>query len=129
MDLGVAEIRLAGRRIFTGSIRDLTQRRRAELLAEMGTLASGMAHEIGTPMNVILGRAEFIRGQLEDPRHIRYLDVIIEQGNRTLRPAKLFRIDSGLAYERYLIMDGGVSRENLKTNISVFVEVLEAIYG
>jgi hypothetical protein len=26
-------------------------------------------------------------------------------------------------------MDGGISRENLKTNISVYVEVLEAIYG
>lgn len=56
-------------------------------------------------------------------------DAVMAAANRTLRPAKLFRIDSGLAYERYLIMDGGVSRENLKTNISVFVEVLEAIYG
>ncbi|MDP3738716.1 MAG: hypothetical protein Q8R02_15080 [Hyphomonadaceae bacterium] len=56
-------------------------------------------------------------------------DAVMAAANRTLRPAKLFRIDSGLAYERYLIMDGGVSRENLKTNISVFVEVLEAISG
>ncbi|HEX5006615.1 MAG TPA: hypothetical protein VFV70_05850 [Hyphomonadaceae bacterium] len=56
-------------------------------------------------------------------------DAVMATANRTLRPAKLFRIDSGLAYERYLIMDGGVSRENLKTNISVYVEVLQAIYG
>lgn len=56
-------------------------------------------------------------------------DTVITAANRTLRPAKLFRIDSGLAYERYLIMDGGVSRENLKTNVTVYVEVLEAIYG
>jgi hypothetical protein len=56
-------------------------------------------------------------------------DEVIANANRTLRPAKLFRIDSGLAYERYLIMDGGISRENLKTNISVYVEVLEALYG
>jgi hypothetical protein len=56
-------------------------------------------------------------------------DAVMAAANRTLRPAKLFRIDSGLAYERYLIMDGGISRENLKTNISVYVEVLQAIYG
>jgi hypothetical protein len=55
------------------------------------------------------------------------LDVIIEQGNRTLRPAKLFRVDSGMAYERYLIMDGGITAENLSTNISVFVEVLQIV--
>ncbi len=55
-------------------------------------------------------------------------DAVMATANRTLRPAKLFRVGSGLAYERYLIMDGGVSPENLKTNISVFVEVLGAIY-
>lgn len=57
------------------------------------------------------------------------LDAFMATANRTLRPAKLFRVDSGLAYERYLIMDGGISRENLKTNISVYIEVLDAIYG
>lgn len=56
-------------------------------------------------------------------------DEVMATANRTLRPAKLFRAGPGLAYERYLIMDGGVSRENLKTNIVVFVQVLEALYG
>jgi hypothetical protein len=55
-------------------------------------------------------------------------DAVMATANRTLRPAKVFRIDSGLAYERYLIMDGGISRENLKTNISVYVEVLEVLF-
>ena len=55
------------------------------------------------------------------------LDNIITQGNRTLRPAKLFRVDAGMAYERYLIMDGGISAENLSTNISVFVEVMQLL--
>jgi hypothetical protein len=49
--------------------------------------------------------------------------------NRTLRPAKLFWAGDTLAYERYLIMDGGVSRTNLKENISVYVEILEALMG
>jgi hypothetical protein len=55
-------------------------------------------------------------------------DAVMATANRTLRPAKMFRVESGLAYERYLIMDGGVTRENLRTNIVVYVEVLEAIY-
>ena len=43
------------------SVIDITERKRLEQqlrrkrVAELGTLASGMAHEIGTPMNVILG--------------------------------------------------------------------------
>jgi signal transduction histidine kinase len=35
------------------------QLRDLQRLAEVGTLAAGLAHEIGTPMNVILGRAEY----------------------------------------------------------------------
>lgn len=56
------------------------------------------------------------------------LDEIMARANRTLRPAKVFRVDAGLAYERYLIMDGGVSRENLKTEIEVFVEILGVLW-
>jgi hypothetical protein len=55
------------------------------------------------------------------------LDSIITQGNRTLRPAKLFPVDAGLAYERYLIMDGGITTENLATNITVFVEIMQIV--
>jgi two-component system sensor histidine kinase HydH len=36
------------------------QLQRAERLATIGTLASGLAHEIGTPMGVISGRAEYL---------------------------------------------------------------------
>jgi hypothetical protein len=52
---------------------------------------------------------------------------LIEQGNRTLRPAKLFQVDAGMAYERYLIMDGGISEQNLAENISVFVQVMQIV--
>jgi PAS domain S-box-containing protein len=41
---------------------------KAEQLAQLGTLASGIAHEIGTPMNIILGRAESLaRKTVEEP--------------------------------------------------------------
>jgi hypothetical protein len=55
------------------------------------------------------------------------LDNIIVQGNRTMRPVKLFPVDAGLAYERYLIMDGGITAENLATNITVFVEIMQIV--
>src|SRR5262249_9295419 len=56
------------------------------------------------------------------------VDEVMAKGNRTLRPAKLFRAGAGVVYERYLIMDGGVSRKNLETEISVYVEILEVLF-
>lgn len=37
---------------------------RAEKLATVGVLAAGIAHEIGTPLSVVRGRAEYISGKL-----------------------------------------------------------------
>jgi len=54
-------------------------------------------------------------------------DKAMATANRTLRPAKLFWAGDTLAYERYLIMDGGVSRANLMENISVYVEILQGL--
>lgn len=58
------------------------QLRRTERLAELGTLASGMAHEIGTPMNVILGRAEHLMQRTADERIQKGLEIIITQVER-----------------------------------------------
>ena len=55
---------------------------KAEQLAQLGTLASGMAHEIGTPMNIILGRAEtLLRKTSEEPTK-KGLATIIQQIER-----------------------------------------------
>jgi len=58
------------------------QLRQTERLAELGTLASGMAHEIGTPMNVILGRAEQLMQRTTDERVQKGLAIIITQVER-----------------------------------------------
>lgn len=72
-----------------GYIFDVTQERRleeqlrkTERLAELGTLASGMAHEIGTPMNVILGRAELLMRKAKDESTRRGLETIVTQVER-----------------------------------------------
>jgi PAS domain S-box-containing protein len=61
------------------------QLRRTERIAELGTLASGMAHEIGTPMNVILGRAEYLLQKTADESMKKGLSTIITQVERITR--------------------------------------------
>ena len=70
-------------------VRDISERKRiqeqlrkAERLAELGTLASGMAHEIGTPMNVILGRAEYLMERVKEAPIKKGLETIVSQVER-----------------------------------------------
>ncbi len=74
------------------SVVDITERkrleaqlRRTERIAELGTLASGMAHEIGTPMNVILGRAEYLLQRSTDDTMKKGLATIVTQVERITR--------------------------------------------
>jgi signal transduction histidine kinase len=60
--------------------RDLHQ---SEQLATLGTLASRLAHEIGTPLNVIQGRAEQLLRREHLPEKDRvFLEVIVSQIDR-----------------------------------------------
>jgi len=57
--------------------------RQSEKLATIGQLASGLAHEIGTPLNIISGRAELAKRRLDDKELIqKNLDVIGQQSER-----------------------------------------------
>jgi|GEM_PF-3101816 len=60
-----------------------------ERLAAVGMLASGMAHEIGTPLGVIRGRAEVVlmRGGISEAAQ-RDLRIIIEQADRIAKLMK-----------------------------------------
>lgn len=73
-------------------LRDISERKRlqdrlrkTERIAELGTVASGMAHEIGTPMNVILGRAEYLMDRVTDEAVKKGLHTIVSQVERITR--------------------------------------------
>jgi PAS domain S-box-containing protein len=88
--LAVSETLLKNRRLFTGVLHDLTglkqaeqEIRKADRLALVGQLASGLAHEIGTPLNVIAGNAELLRSDLKaQGLDAIELDTIITQADR-----------------------------------------------
>jgi PAS domain S-box-containing protein len=90
MDLAVGEMQVGDRHMFTGIVRDITERKwaaqemlRADRLALVGQLASGLAHEIGTPLNVIAGNAELLKMDLvNSDLPSESLDAIVRQTDR-----------------------------------------------
>ena len=59
------------------------QLRHADRLTTVGKLASGVAHELGTPLNVVSGRAKMIvRGQAVGPAVTESAQTIVEQSER-----------------------------------------------
>ena len=98
-----AQLEGARRRLLAETERalDLEQQlRQAETLAVAGKLASALAHEVGTPLNIISGRAEFLHASARlDEGGRRDLEIIVDQIDRiskiirslldTVRPQKL----------------------------------------
>ncbi len=86
--------RLAGARLAQlreAEERVLLERRlsEAEKLATVGTVAAGLAHEIGAPLNVISGRAELLlRQQGDESPAARHLNSIIGQIGRITRTVR-----------------------------------------
>jgi signal transduction histidine kinase len=61
----------------------LEQLRHAQRLGTVGKLASGLAHELGTPLNVVAGRAKMIaRGESDGASAVKDAKVIGEQAER-----------------------------------------------
>jgi two-component system, NtrC family, sensor kinase len=61
----------------------LEKLRHTERLATIGRLSAGMAHELGTPLNVIAGRAKLIAGEALPPEDVaRSARIIGEQAER-----------------------------------------------
>jgi signal transduction histidine kinase len=73
----------------------------AERLVTVGTLASGLAHEIGTPMGVIRGRAEhLLRSEPNPAKARRGLEIIVSQIDRVSRIVRML-LDYGRSRESH----------------------------
>jgi two-component system, NtrC family, sensor kinase len=56
---------------------------RAARIATMGTFAMGVAHEVSTPLGVIVGRSEQLLGRVQgDERAVRGAQIILQQADR-----------------------------------------------
>ena len=92
IELSVGEARIGNDRVFTGFIRDLTERQQAELrvhdlqsvlahvqrVSEMGTLATSLAHELNQPLTAIANYVETARDMLQDVPDEEILAIIRE---------------------------------------------------
>jgi two-component system sensor kinase FixL len=92
IELAVGEAFVDGQRIFTGFIRDVTERQQAQLrlhelqselahvgrVSEMGTLASALAHELNQPLTAVANYCESARDLLENDPDSQTLDMIRE---------------------------------------------------
>jgi signal transduction histidine kinase len=64
-------------------IHAMEQLRHADRLITVGRLAAGIAHELGTPLNVIAGRVKMLRrGKVEADTQSEYLASVAEQAER-----------------------------------------------
>ncbi len=79
-------ITLQGESTLLIAIRDLSQRKQMEAqilrqdrLASLGLLASSLAHEIGTPLGIIRGRAQFISDKAKDEKIKQDMGLITSQ--------------------------------------------------
>jgi signal transduction histidine kinase len=90
MNSMAAELDAAARQVAretAARLHTLEQLRHADRLTTVGKLASGLAHELGTPLNVVAGRAKMIAsGEVESAEEGREsARIIVEQAERMTR--------------------------------------------
>lgn len=108
MELAVGEIVVDQTRLFTGFIRDLTERKQAERrvselqaellhvsrLSAMGQMASALAHELNQPLSANMNYVKAAKRTLENPQihdPELVLDLLLKAGEQTARAGQIIR--------------------------------------
>jgi two-component system sensor kinase FixL len=109
IELAVGEAWSGGRRIFTGFIRDLTERQETLLrlqdlqselahvgrVSEMGTLASSLAHELNQPLTAVASYCESARdllgGDMEEETIAMIREAMDEAAKQSVRAGQIVR--------------------------------------
>lgn len=109
IELSVGEAWTGDRRIFTGFIRDLTERQRTELrlqdlqselahvgrVSEMGTLASSLAHELNQPLTAVANYCESARDLLasspDEETLLMVRDALDDAARQAIRAGQIVR--------------------------------------
>ena len=108
MELAIGETVSGGQQLFTGFVRDLTERRRTELrvhqlqselmhvtrLSAMGVMASTLAHELNQPLTAIANYLETTRDMLTvlDTDTVEIVrSALDEAGSQTIRAGQIVR--------------------------------------
>ena len=139
IEASISKAGSGGKKMFTVILRDTSERNRLEFqlrqterLAEMGTLVSGMAHEIGTPMNVILGRAEYLMRKSSEEVTKKGLATIVAQVERITkimnqllsfarrRPTERRLLDlAGVVHDILDVMQEKIGRRGIKVETAL----------
>ncbi len=124
LELSLAQWQAADGQFFTGIIRDITKRKQAEealrenqaekdrvteqliqaeKVAAIGTMVSGIGHEINNPLYVIMGRAEAIRDEKDIAacneyardiiKHTKHISAIVKNLSGYIRPASQHELE------------------------------------
>ncbi|MDO8290303.1 MAG: PAS domain S-box protein [Parvibaculum sp.] len=108
MELAVGEIVIGQRRLFTGFIRDITERQRTERrlqdiqadlvhvsrLSEMGQMASALAHELNQPLSANMNYVKAARRTIDGirmPEIARAMELLDKAGAQTARAGQIIR--------------------------------------
>ncbi len=92
VELSLSALKIGKSYIFTGIIRDLTERKRAEQeiiqqekLATMGQLISGITHEIKNPLNIISGNVQILDMDEQDTEKKKIYTTVLQQVDRSVK--------------------------------------------